>query len=258
MLYTLDSRISFILKKNHYCSSQKKKIMVEGEIRAAVKGLRRATETRNARAETLGSDGGQQTRKPVPGGAVGLAGTEKSTQDLFRVPMVRAEGEAGTGRGGDRDRGAAVGTPGGGALRAAGTAPGAAKRPDPAAAAGGRAVGGPASVGTWQGADAEGAYAGGTCGGSQDLIQGARPPADTPTRGAVPGRRPDDTSKHPIRPAMTYCVPRQMHEKLDQKPAADPTALSPEPPVQETNPTEFNINVAGAGKVPGPLASVYK
>ena len=82
-------------------------IMVKGETRAAVKGLRRATETRNARAETLGSDGGQQTRKPVPGGAVGLAGTEKSTQDLFRVPMVRAEGEAGTGRGGDRDRGAA-------------------------------------------------------------------------------------------------------------------------------------------------------
>jgi len=46
--------------------------MVKGEIRAAVQGLRRSTEKRNARAETLGSDGGQQTRKPVPGGAVGL------------------------------------------------------------------------------------------------------------------------------------------------------------------------------------------
>ena len=92
--------------------------MVKGETRAAVKGLRRATETRNARAETLGSDGGQQTRKPLPGGAVGLAGTEKSTQDLFRVTMVRVEGSAGAGGGGDRDRGSEVGTPGGRALRA--------------------------------------------------------------------------------------------------------------------------------------------
>jgi len=59
--------------------------MVKGEIRAAVQGLRRSTEKRNARAEMLGSDGGPQTRKPAPGGAVGLAGTEKSTQDLFRL-----------------------------------------------------------------------------------------------------------------------------------------------------------------------------
>ena len=111
--------------------------MVKGEIRAAVQGLRRATETRNARAETLGSDGGQQTRKPVPGGAVGLAGTEKSTQDLFRLKMVRAEEAAGEGGGGDRDRGEAVGTPGGGALRTT--------RPAPAATAGEQAVTGAAA-----------------------------------------------------------------------------------------------------------------
>ena len=92
--------------------------MVKGEIRAAVQGLRRSTEKRNARAEMLGSDGGPQTRKPAPGGAVGLAGTEKSTQDLFRLEMVRAKGAAGSGGGGDRDRGSEVGTPGGRALRA--------------------------------------------------------------------------------------------------------------------------------------------
>ena len=33
-----------------------------------------------------------------------------------------------------------------------------------------------------------------------------------------------------------------MREKLNQKPAAYPTALSPEPPVQETTPAELNIN----------------
>jgi hypothetical protein len=41
---------------------------------------------------------------------------------------------------------------------------------------------------------------------------------------------------------MAYYAPRQMREKLDQIPAADPTALSPEPPIQETTPTELNIN----------------
>jgi hypothetical protein len=33
-----------------------------------------------------------------------------------------------------------------------------------------------------------------------------------------------------------------MREKLNQKPAADPTELSPEPPVQETTPAEMDIN----------------
>ena len=66
--------------------------MVKGEIRAAVQGLRRSTEKRNARAEKLGSDGGPQTRKQVPGGAVGLAGTEKSTQNLFRVSLPHGFG----------------------------------------------------------------------------------------------------------------------------------------------------------------------
>jgi hypothetical protein len=68
------------------------KYMVKGEIRAAVQGLRRSTEKRNARAEKLGSDGGPQTRKQVPGGAVGLAGTEKSTQNLFRVSLPHGFG----------------------------------------------------------------------------------------------------------------------------------------------------------------------
>ena len=70
--------------------------------------------------------------------------------------MVRAEGAAGAGRGGDRDRGAAVGTPGGGALRATRPAPGATTQPDPAAAAGNRAVRGPASTDAWRGTAAEG------------------------------------------------------------------------------------------------------
>ena len=111
--------------------------MVKGEIRAAVQGLRRSTEKRNARAEMLGSDGGPQTRKPAPGGAVGLAGTEKSTQDLFRLKMVRPGKETGAGGGGPRDMVAAVGKPGAGALRAT--------RPAPGTTAGEQAVKGPSN-----------------------------------------------------------------------------------------------------------------
>ena len=51
--------------------------MVKGEIRAAVQGLRRSTEKRNARAETLGPDGGPQSRKPGSGVAVGLTDAEE-------------------------------------------------------------------------------------------------------------------------------------------------------------------------------------
>jgi len=90
---------------------------VKGEIRAAAQGLRRSTETWNARAETLGTDGG-------PGREVELAGTEKYTQDLFWLKMVRAGRETGARGGGARDMGAAAGKPGGGALRATRQAPG--------------------------------------------------------------------------------------------------------------------------------------
>ena len=185
-------------------------------------------ENRNARAETIGSDGGPQTRKPVPGGAVGLANTEKSTQDLFRVTMVRVEGAAGAGGGGDRDRDAAVGTPDGGALPATRPAPGATAQPDPAAAAGNRAVRGPASTDACHGTTPEGAYTDGTFDEPQDLTQVTRPPADAPARRTVPKQKPDATSKHPIKPTMANYVPRQMREKLDQIPVADQTARSPE------------------------------
>jgi len=47
--------------------------MVKGENRAAVQGRSRSTEKRNARAETLGPDGGPLTPKQVPGAAVGRA-----------------------------------------------------------------------------------------------------------------------------------------------------------------------------------------
>ena len=97
---------------------------MKGEIRAAAQGLRRSTETWNARAETLGTDGGPQTRKQGPGRAVELAGTEKYTQDLFWLKMVRAGRETGARGGGARDMGAAAGKPGGGALRATRQAPG--------------------------------------------------------------------------------------------------------------------------------------
>jgi len=85
--------------------------------RAAAKGLRRSTEKRNARAETLGPDGCPQSRKPGSGGAAGLTDAEEYTQNLFRLKMVRLRKETGAGGGGPRDMVAAVGKPGAGALR---------------------------------------------------------------------------------------------------------------------------------------------
>ena len=178
----------------------------------------------------LGSDGGPQTRKPVPGGAVGLAGTEKSTQDLFRLKMVRAEGAAGAGarrlarRAGERCaqqgrlRQQRQGNKRSRALRLTSHATGrtlGTTQPAPAAAAD-----------AWRGTAAEGAYTDGTFDEPQDLTQVTRPPADAPARGTVPKQKPDDTSKHPIKPTMAYYVPRQMREKLDQKPAADPSTAN--------------------------------
>ena len=91
--------------------------MVKAETRAADKGLRQSTEMRNVRAETLGPDGGPQTRKPGSGGAAGLADAGEYTQNLFRLKMVRPGTETGAGGGGPRDMVAAVGKPGAGALR---------------------------------------------------------------------------------------------------------------------------------------------
>ena len=71
--------------------------MVKAENRATAKGLRRSTEKRNARAETLGPDGGPQSRKPGSGGAAGLTDAEEYTQNPFRLKMVRPRKETGAG-----------------------------------------------------------------------------------------------------------------------------------------------------------------
>ena len=92
--------------------------MVKDGIWVAAGGLRQSAETGNARAETLGPDGGQQTWKPGAGGAAGLTDAKESTQNLFLLKMARPGKETGAGGGGPRDMGAAVGKPGAGALRA--------------------------------------------------------------------------------------------------------------------------------------------
>jgi hypothetical protein len=120
---------------------------VKAETRAAAKGLRRSTETRNARAETLGPDGGPQTRKSGSGGAAGLTDAEEYTQNLFRLKMVRPRKETGAGGGGPRDMGAAVGKSGAGALRAT--------RPAPGTTAGEQSVKGRSSTTAWHETSAE-------------------------------------------------------------------------------------------------------
>ena len=121
--------------------------MVKAETRAAAKGLRRSTETRNARAETLGPDCGPQTRKSGSGGVAGLTDAEEYTQNLFRLKMVRPRKETGAGGGGPRDMGAAVGKSGAGALRAT--------RPAPGTTAGEQSVKGRSSTTAWHETSAE-------------------------------------------------------------------------------------------------------
>ena len=104
----------------------------------ADRGRSRSTAKRNAPAETLGPDGGPLTPKSVPGAAVGLAGKEKSTHDLFRSKMVRTGGGPGADDGGAQDKGVTTGTPGGGTLHAT--------RPAPGATAGEQAGKGPTSA----------------------------------------------------------------------------------------------------------------
>jgi hypothetical protein len=127
--------------------------MVKGGIRAAAGGLRQSAETGNARAETIGPDGGRQTWKTGPGVAAGLADAKEYTQNLFRLKMVRPGKETGallnTGAdgGGPRDMGAAVGKPGAGALRAT--------QPAPGTTAGEQAVKGASSTIAWHETSAE-------------------------------------------------------------------------------------------------------
>ena len=73
--------------------------MVKDGIWVAAGGLRQSAETGNARAETLGPDGGQQTWKPGAGGAAGLTDAKESTQNLFRMKMAGPGGRAGAGLG---------------------------------------------------------------------------------------------------------------------------------------------------------------
>ena len=112
--------------------------MVKEETGAAAKGPRQSKEKRNARAETLGPDGGSQTRKPGSGGAAGLTDAKEYTQNLFRLKMVRPGKETGAGGGRPRDMGEAVGKPGAGSLRAT--------LPAPGTTAGEQAVKGPSST----------------------------------------------------------------------------------------------------------------
>jgi hypothetical protein len=112
--------------------------MVTGGTRAAAGGPRQSAETGNARAETLGPDGGQQTRKPGPGGAAGLTDAKESTHILFPLNMPTPGEGAGAGGGGPQGMGAAVGRPGAGARGAV--------RPAPGTAAGGRAIRGAVST----------------------------------------------------------------------------------------------------------------
>ena len=99
--------------------------------------MRQAAETGNARAETLGPDGAQQTWKPGPGGAAGLTDAKESTHVLFPLEMPTPGEGAGAGGGGPRGMGA-VGRTGAGARRVA--------RPAPGTAAGGRAIRGAVST----------------------------------------------------------------------------------------------------------------
>ena len=99
--------------------------MVTGGIPAAAGGPRQSAETGNARAETLGPDGGQQTWKPGPGVAEeGPTDAKESPHILFPLSMPTPGEGAGAGGGGPRGMGAAVGRPGAGARHAARPAPG--------------------------------------------------------------------------------------------------------------------------------------
>ena len=101
------------------------RFMVTGGTRAAAGGPRQSAETGNARAETLGPDGGQQTWKPGPGVAEeGPTDAKESPHILFPLSMPTPGEGAGAGGGGPRGMGAAVGRPGAGARHAARPAPG--------------------------------------------------------------------------------------------------------------------------------------
>jgi len=96
--------------------------MVTGGTRAAAGGPRQSAETGNARAETLGPDGGQQTWKPGPGGAEGPTDAKESPHILFPLSMpTPAEGWGGRGRASGHGRGGWQARRGGAARGAAGS-----------------------------------------------------------------------------------------------------------------------------------------
>jgi len=105
--------------------------MVTGGIPAAAGGPRQSAETGNARAETLGPDGGQQTWKPGPGGTEGPTDAKESPHNLFPLGMPKPGKGAGARRGGPRAMVAE-------ARHAA--------QPAPGTAAGGRSIRGAAST----------------------------------------------------------------------------------------------------------------
>jgi hypothetical protein len=66
--------------------------------------------------------------------------------------------------------------------------------------------------------------------------------AGAPARGTLPKQKTDTTNAYLKKQTKTYYVPPRGREQLNQKPAADPSVISPEPPVQETTTAELNIN----------------
>jgi hypothetical protein len=111
--------------------------------------------------------------------------------------------------------------------------------------------------GAWRGTAAEGADTGWVFDGPQEVILDTRSSASdtcTPERATLPKQRdnaePNATGQHSKKPTTAHYVPRQMREARDRKrlqatysaatvkgvadkPATDPTALSPFP-AQET------------------------
>jgi hypothetical protein len=105
--------------------------MATGGTLASAGGPRPPAETGIARAESLGSDGGQRTWKPGPDAAVGLTGAQEPMPILFPSAAPSSGGGGGGRGGGPRGVGGGGGGPGAGARHAV---------PPPA----GAAAGGPA------------------------------------------------------------------------------------------------------------------
>jgi hypothetical protein len=66
--------------------------------------------------------------------------------------------------------------------------------------------------------------------------------AGAPARGTLPKQQTDTTNVSLTKQTKTFYVPPWRRKQLNQKPAADPSVISPESPVQETTTAELNIN----------------